>query len=435
MGSVDVLMIGIDYHTAPIEIRERFVFREETLLAKMKQLNQLEYVKETVILSTCNRTEIYLVAERVVDMRLEIDALLEKWLQLPSERFSSFLISLSGDEVVRHLFQVTAGLESMVIGETQILGQVKQAFALAQQAQWTGVLFNQLFKQAITFAKHAHKQTGIADKPVSLSYAAVKFAQEQLGDLADKRVTILGTGKMGELAARNVAAVAHQQVTIVNRSFPKAQMLAEQLDCLAVDLSQLPELLQRTDLLISTVTTTEPLITRQMLANSMAKRACRLLIIDLSLPRSIEPTAVSIEQLDLFDIDRLHLVLEQHQSSRELAAEQIDAMIGDQLSQFNNWQHIQQLAPILADLQRQASEIERQTMGSITNKLPHLTEQDRTVINKHITSVLNQTLKQPVTKLKQLAVEPNRSDAIVLFKDIFGLDIHTEAMEAYDDDH
>ncbi len=197
-----ILKVGFNYKTTPVEIREKFTFNEEKLAEAMIALKDQKSILEDVIVSTCNRTEMYAVVDQLHTGRFYIKQFLADWFKEEKETFSTYLQITEDDGAIEHLFRVTTGLDSMVLGETQILGQLKQAFSKGQLANTTGTIFNELFKQAITFGKRMHKETGIGEHAVSISYAAVELAKEKFGDLSDKHVAILGAGKMGELAAK-----------------------------------------------------------------------------------------------------------------------------------------------------------------------------------------------------------------------------------------
>jgi glutamyl-tRNA reductase len=245
------LVIGINYKTAPVEIRERLSFNEADLADAIKKLNTKKSILENIILSTCNRTEIYAVVDQLHTGRYYIKEFLSEWFGLEQKEFSPFLFVYEDDGAIDHLFNVTCGLNSMVLGETQILGQVRTSFMLAQQEGTTGTVFNHLFKQAITLAKRAHSETDIGANAVSVSYAAVELAKKIFGSLANKHVLIFGAGKMGELAAQNLHGNGVKKVTVINRTFEKAQDLANRFSGKARSLAELEKSLAEADILIS----------------------------------------------------------------------------------------------------------------------------------------------------------------------------------------
>lgn len=416
-------MIGIDYHTAPIEIREQCALDQASISKALQQVKQKSYIKENVILSTCNRTEIYLVLESFDMVCEKMETIMNEWFSLPIEKLSNYFVVYKNEEVISHLFRVASGLDSMVLGETQIIGQVKQAFEMAQQEQVCGWLFNQLFKQAITVAKKAHKDTGIADHPVSLSYVAVKFLQDHLGKLAGKKVLILGAGKMGTLAATNMEKVGLEELAILNRNYEKAKELAKTVSGVAYPIEELTERLMCMDIVISTLSVATPIITEKMLDNiSFQQKNKKLIMMDLSLPRSIDPNLRHFNQIDLYDIDQIHEMIDDSFANRKKAAKEIEQIIQKEVVLFQEWRKIQQIAPTLAAMQAKANQIEQETMTSIQHKLSHLSAHDQKVIQKHIKSVSNQWLKEPIRNLKQYAIESQHEETTKIVKQIMGLD-------------
>ena len=221
-----IIVVGINYKTAPVEIRERLTFDPSQLGDAMSVLKDKKSILENVIVSTCNRTEIYAVVDQLHTGRYYIKEFLAEWFEIEQAEFTPFLFVYEQDGAMEHLFKVTCGLDSMVLGETQILGQVRTSFLLAQEGNTVGTVFNQLFKQAITMAKRAHAETDIGANAVSVSYAAVELAKKIFGSFENKHVLILGAGKMGELAIQNLHGNGASKVTVINRTFEKAEELA-----------------------------------------------------------------------------------------------------------------------------------------------------------------------------------------------------------------
>ncbi|GAE92656.1 glutamyl-tRNA reductase [Gracilibacillus boraciitolerans JCM 21714] len=223
-----ILAAGINYRTAPVEVREMLAFKEERLPEAMTELNDRKSILENVILSTCNRTEIYAVVDQLHTGRYFIKQFLADWFGIDKEEFLPHIIIYENEAAIEHLFRLSCGLESMIMGETQILGQVKQSFLLAQQHKITGTIFNELFKQAITHGKRSQRETMIGENAVSVSYAAVELAKKIFTDLREKHIVVIGAGKMGELAAKNLYGSGAEKITVVNRTLDKAAQLAAQ---------------------------------------------------------------------------------------------------------------------------------------------------------------------------------------------------------------
>ncbi|WP_100011968.1 glutamyl-tRNA reductase [Lentibacillus sediminis] len=423
-----ILKVGFNYKTAPVDIREKLAFSEETLPEAMNELKQRKSILENVMISTCNRTEIYAVVDQLHTGRYYIKQFLADWFQLDKEEFSPYLRITEEDGALEHLFRVTSGLDSMVLGETQILGQMKQAFLSAQNQNTTGTLFNELFKQAVTFGKKVHKNTAIGTHAVSISYAAVELAKKIFGDLQNKRTVILGAGKMGELAVKNLQGSGATEITVINRTFEKAEKLAAQFDAKAAPMDDLLEVLENADILISSTGSKEAVLTRDVAEQLQKKRKGRpLFLVDIAVPRDMDPEIASLENVFLYDIDDLQHIVDENLESRKAAAEEIELMIEGEIVSYNEWLKTLGVVPVISALRQKALAIQGETMKSIERKMPDLTEREKKVLNKHTKSIINQLLKEPVTQAKELAAGKKPDEALRLFVDIFGIDEEVKA--------
>ena len=267
-----IIVVGINHKTAPVEIRERLTFDPSQLGDAMSVLKDKKSILENVIISTCNRTEIYAVVDQLHTGRYYVKEFLAEWFEIEQAEFTPFLFIYEQDGALEHLFKVTSGLDSLVLGETQILGQVRTSFLLAQEGNTVGTVFNQLFKQAITMAKRAHSETDIGANAVSVSYAAVELAKKIFGSIENKHVLILGAGKMGELAIQNLHGSGASKVTVMNRTFEKAEELANRFNGKARSMNELESALIEADILISSTGAKQFVITKQMIESIEKKR-------------------------------------------------------------------------------------------------------------------------------------------------------------------
>ncbi len=418
-----VLVVGVNYKTAPVEIREKLTFSENDVTEAMKSLNHQKSVLENVIISTCNRTEIYAVVDQLHTGRYYIKQFLADWFQIDKTEFSPFLSMYEADGAIEHLFRVTCGLDSMVIGETQILGQMKQSFLQAQEANTTGTMFNELFKQAVTLAKRSNKETEIGENAVSVSYAAVELSKKIFGDLLNKHVVILGAGKMGELAAKNLHGSGAKQVTVVNRTYEKAQELAGQFNGHAKSMQDLSETLATADILISSTGASEYVITKESLQSVHKKRKGRpLFLVDIAVPRDLDPSLDELDSVFLYDIDDLQGIVDANLEARKEAAEAIELMVEAEIVTFKEWLQTIGVVPVISALRNKALNIQSETMDSIERKMPDLTEREKKVLNKHTKSIINQMLKQPIHQAKEYAAQPNGEQQLEMFKQIFDIE-------------
>lgn len=418
-----ILVVGLNYKTAPVEIRERLTFSETELVDAIKKLNTKKSILENIILSTCNRTEIYAVVDQLHTGRYYIKEFLAEWFGLEQAEFSPFLFIYEDDGAVDHLFNVTCGLNSMVLGETQILGQVRTSFMQAQAEETTGAVFNHLFKQAITLAKRAHSETDIGANAVSVSYAAVELAKKIFGSLAGKHVLIFGAGKMGELAAQNLHGNGVKKVTVINRTFEKAKDLAGRFSGEAKTIDHLQQALAEADILISSTGAKNFVITKAMMAKvEKLRKGKPLFMVDIAVPRDLDPAIAELENIFLYDIDDLEGIVEANLQERKKAAEKIMLMIEKEIVDFKQWLGMLGVVPVISALREKALAIQAETMESLERKLPNLTERDKKVLNKHTKSIINQLLKDPILQAKELAARPDADEAMELFMKIFNIE-------------
>jgi glutamyl-tRNA reductase len=425
-----ILVVGFNYKTAPVEMREKFAFQEAELPNALTQLRNMKSILECTIVSTCNRTEVYVVADQLHTGRHFTKTFLADWFGLEKNEFIAYLDIREDHHAIEHLFRVSCGLDSMILGETQILGQVKDSFLLAQEHGATGTIFNQLFKQAVTLAKKAHTGTDIGSHAVSVSYAAVELGKSIFNDFSGKHVVILGAGKMSELTAKHLHANGADQITVINRTEAKAAELAKRFLGQARPMEELERTLAEADVLISSTGSRDFVVTKQMLAGTMKKRKGRpLFMVDIAVPRDLDPALDDFDDVYLYDIDDLQNIVEANLAERKREAEKIEIMVEAEIDEFKNWLNTLGVVPIITALRTKALAVQAETMESLERKLPNLTEREKKVLNKHTKSIVNQLLRDPVTKVKELAGEPDRDATLELFTKIFALEDELVAQE------
>ncbi len=418
-----IIVVGINHKTAPVEIRERLTFNPSQLGEAMRILKDKKSILENVIISTCNRTEIYAVVDQLHTGRYYIKEFLAEWFQLEQAEFTPFLFVYEQDGALEHLFKVTCGLDSLVLGETQILGQVRTSFLQAQEDLTIGTVFNQLFKQALTLAKRAHSETDIGANAVSVSYAAVELAKKIFGTIENKHVLILGAGKMGELAIQNLHGSGASKVTVMNRTFEKAEQLATRFSGKARSMNELESALIEADILISSTGANNFVITKQMMEGIVKKRRGKsLFMVDIAVPRDLDPELSELESVFLYDIDDLEGIVEANLQERKKAAETILLMMEAEIVEFKQWLNMLGVVPVISALREKALSIQAETMKSLERKLPDLSDHDMKVLNKHTKSIINQMLKDPILQAKELAGCKGSEEALDLFVKIFNIE-------------
>jgi glutamyl-tRNA reductase len=422
-----ILVVGLNYRTAPVEIREKLTFNPTELPSAMKRLKNQKSILENIIVSTCNRTEIYAVVDQLHTGRYYIKSFLSDWFNLEKDDFSPFLVIHEDEAAVEHLLRVSCGLNSMVLGETQILGQVRTSFAQAQEEHTVGTMFNHLFKQAITLAKRAHSETEIGSNAVSVSYAAVELAKKIFGSLQNKHVVILGAGKMGELAVQNLHGNGVQQVTVINRTLEKAEVLASRFSGIARPMNELETVLTKADIVISSTGAKDYVITKSLMSQVEKKRKGRpIFMVDIAVPRDLDPELTNLDSVFLYDIDDLEGIVEANIQERQLEAHKIELMIEQEIVEFKQWLRTLGVVPVISALREKALSVQAETMQSIERKLPNLSDRELKVLNKHTKSIINQLLRDPISKAKELAGDSNAEESLNLFMKIFDIE---EAVE------
>lgn len=417
-----LIVVGLNNKTAPVEIRERLSFQESQIGDAMEALKGRKSILENVIVSTCNRTEVYAVVDQLHTGKYYIREFLAEWFSMERSDFDPYLFIYENDKVIRHLFKVACGLDSMIIGETQILGQVRSSYLLAQEKQTIGTVFNRLFKEAVTVAKKAHTETDIGANAVSVSYAAVELSKKIFGDLQGKQVAIVGAGKMGKLAIQNLQGSGVDKIAVVNRTFERAKEMADEFNGEAYSLDNLIDVLSQSDIVISSTGSSQYVITKSMMETvEKTRKGKPIFLVDIAVPRDIDPEIHDLDSMFLYDIDDLEGVVEANMEERQKAAELIETFIDEAQSDFQEWLNTLGVIPLISNLREKALNIQADVMTSLERKLPDLSERERKVIGKHMKSIINQMLKDPILQIKELAAEPNGNEALYYFEQIFNL--------------
>lgn len=421
--NVHTIVVGVNYRTAPIELREKLSFAKTILPEAMRTLQQQKNIVENIIVSTCNRTEIYAVVEKLDTGIDELKHFLAEWFDLPVKSFDKHLIIHKEDQAVEHLLKVSVGMDSMILGETQILGQVRESFLQAQSLGTTSTIFNQLFKQAITFSKRAHAETKIGENAVSISYGAVQLVKQFLGTLNHKQVAILGAGEMGELTLRNLQGSGAEKIIVMNRTFSTAEEMAKKFGSTAKPMTEMHKVLLEADILISSTAATSYIIDyERMRSVERLRNGNPLFLIDIAVPRDLDPRIAELPNVFLYDIDDLQGIVDANLAERKKAAERISLLIEEQIIVFNEWLTTLEAVPVIRALRERAEMIQGTTMESVLNKIPNLTEREQKVLIKHTQSIVNQLLKEPILQVKELVKDSNSAENLVLFQQVFGLE-------------
>lgn len=398
-----VSVVGLNHDSASLSVREQLHFNDEEKKNFEMKLTSSNVIKECVVLSTCNRTEIYVVTDRLYLAEGMIKKLLQQKVKKDSRKAEKALYVKVNDEAVSHLFTVVCGLDSLVIGETQILGQVKDAFFQSQKMGSTGIVLNRLFKQAVTLGKKAHARTGIGKRAVSVSYAAIHFLKENISGLEQKQILIIGAGTMSKLAAQHLISIGCGNLLFANRTLDRAAELADTFGGSASRINDCFELMQQVDIVICSVDKRNYLIQLEGILGFISKRKRPLYLIDLGVPRNIDPGIANIENVHLYDLDHFKEVIESNCQRRIEEAHKIKGMIREELDEFNQWIQTLPVTILIRELQENALKIEAEAIKNIENKLPDLTDREKRVIQKFTKMISSQLTRQPILMLKEIA--------------------------------
>lgn len=425
-GIMHIIAVGFNHKTAPVDLRERMAVSSESLTESLQRLQQLKSIMECVIVSTCNRLECYVVSDQLHTGRYYTKAFLESEFGVARDQFEPHLYVKENEDAIHHLFSVTCGLDSMVLGETQILGQVKQTFLVAQEAGVTGTLFNQLFKQAITLGKRVQAETEIGQNAVSVSYAAVELGKKMFSTFTDKTVLLLGAGETGELTAKHLHDAGAKKVIVLNRTLEKAEEVAKRFYGEARPFSCLVESIREADIVVSSTGAPSAIVGRETMEKAIRKRALPLFLIDIAVPRDIDPAIHGMDNVFLFDIDDLQEIVATNIQLRRQEAEKAEAMIAEECGLFQEWIQTLGVVPVITALREKALQVQTETMKSIERKLPDLTEREKRVLNKHTKSIVNQLLRDPLVRIKELSATSDRDEALDMFVHLFALEEQME---------
>ena len=394
-----LFLAGISHKAAPVTVRERFAFSAEELPAALAKLRQT--LGNGVILSTCNRTELYLDAGGDRSARKAALDFLAAAKGLPVSELEGRFTFYRQREAVRHLFRVAAGVESMVVGETEVLGQVRAAFVAATEAGCGNPYLSRLFHSAIRVGRRARSETSICQKVVSVSSTAVALAKETLGDISASRVLVISAGEAGKLTASALRDSGVTQILVTSRTLRRAQELAADLGGQAVPFPQLAEALAQSDIVISSTGAQSFLIDPAMMKGVMAQRNGRpLLFIDIAVPRDVHPDVREISGVHLYDIDDLHAVCEANLRSRREEVVSVERMVEEEVDSFLDWARSLKVVPTVSALRRQAEEIRAAEVAKTLNRLPNLSKEHKERIDALTTAIVKKIIHRPIARLK-----------------------------------
>jgi len=420
---MNLVLVGLSHRTSPLEVRERFAISERRIPEALQKLLTEPEVEEALIISTCNRVEFVLKAYAEQEGMAAFRRFLESYYGLRYDEFADHFYVHQDYEAVRHLFRVASGLDSLVVGEPQVLGQVKQAYALAKGAEACGATLDAVFQRVFSVAKRVRTETRVAEAPVSVSSAAVEEAERTLGELQGRAVLIIGAGQMGELAARNLVEKGASPLLVSNRTHTQAIALARELRGLAVHFNEIWDAMKRVDVVISSTGCPHFIITRDDMKRLMAERAGRpLFLIDIAVPRDVDPAVREVPGCTLVNMDALHQAACAHLRGRQEDLEEADRIIAEEAAQFREHQAQLNVVPTIVSLRRHIEQIRQSELKRTRHLFGRLTPQQEDALERLTQGLVNKFLHTPFTELKQAATRPDRSEFLDVVRTIFHLE-------------
>jgi glutamyl-tRNA reductase len=408
---MELIVLGINHKTAPIEIRECLAFKSEDLETALAGAHALPSVKENMILSTCNRVEIFAVSREDRAAMTELKDFLSRFHHLPLENFGDCIYLLTGNEAVRHVFRVASSLDSLVVGEPQILGQIKSAYEAAVRCQTSGVILHRLLHGAFHVAKRVRTETGIGNSAVSVSSVAVDLARKIFETLEDRTVLLIGAGEMCELAAQHLVSGGIGRVLVANRTFERACSLAQKFQGEAIPFEQFQEGLKKADIVISATDSGRVLLEKDPVARIMKERRHRpIFFIDIADPRNIDPRVNDVENVYLYNIDHLQKVAHDHIRHREKEAQKAEAIVLEEIEKFVGWYRSLALTPTIVALRSKFEEIRGRELEKTLSRLPHLSDREKNALEALTSGIVNKILHHPLASLKK-AEENGQADS------------------------
>jgi glutamyl-tRNA reductase len=419
----EIILLGLNHNTAPVEIRECLAFNGNETRIALKKLMTQPSITEVLLVSTCNRIEVLLT---VKDENQAVDiakSFLSGFKKIPISDFEESLYFFNGDEAVRHIFRVASSLDSMMVGEPQILGQIKEAYRIATIAKSSSVILNRLLHKTFFVAKRVRSETGIGDHAVSISYAAIELGKKIFGTLENKEVLLIGAGEMAELAVEHLLNNRSGHITVANRTFDHGVNLARRFKGSVVRFEEIVDVLNQVDVIISSTGSPNFVIQHDQIKPLMRKRRNRpLFFIDIAVPRDIDPGINRISNVYVYDIDDLKEIVDENIEDRNREAIKAERIIDEAVIRFRQWLTSLDVVPTIIDLRKKSNELMQKELAKTINALNPLSDKERQAIENMAKSLVNKILHAPTTFLKQNGCYGDKAVSVDLARKLFDLD-------------
>ncbi|TVR66689.1 MAG: glutamyl-tRNA reductase [Gemmatimonadales bacterium] len=426
---MSLAVVGVSHHTAPVEIRERMAFAPSEASQALMTLRREVGVQEAVLLSTCNRTEVYLFPAERVEVVQAWESMLEAKAGRIERRIRDYLFEQRGDGVVRHLFQVSAGLDSLVTGEAEIQGQVREAYERAVgmpvDPPLAGPVLNRLFQMALSVGGQVRAETPIGQGAASAASVAVKLARKIFGSLKGKRVLIVGAGQTGELIVQALHREGAQGITVVNRTYERAAHLARQVHGQALEMERLAEGLSGVDIVLSSTAAPHPVLTREVFRHAFPSGLRRpLLVIDIAIPRDVDPVLGDESGVFLYNVDDLRKIVDEQVRLREGAIPEADRIIRAQHEEFRTWYASLEVVPVIRTMRDRADEFRTSELERLLRGMDHLSDRDRARLEEFSHRLMNKLLHDPTVRLRKGIRSGGGSRLVEAARFLYGMEDH-----------
>ncbi len=419
---MNLALLGINHRTAPVEVRERMNIPESRLAQAVSDLVHREGIREGLILSTCNRVEVMTSAEDSVDAEPIIQQFLADHHRFELGPYQRFFYHYQQQEVVRHLFRVASSLDSMILGEPQILGQLKRAYALAHEAGGLNGSLKEIVSQALAVGRRVRRETALGSAAVSVSYAAVELAKKIFGSLEGRTIFVIGAGKMSELAAKHLLSSGASAIYVTNRTYERAVQLAAAFRGTAIAFEQLFEHLPKADIVISSTGAAGYVVNKEHVAKILSARRNRpVFFVDIAVPRDIDPLVNELDNAFVYDIDDLGQVVEANKKQREREAVWAEEIVQEEVQKTMRRLASRDLVPTIVALEDRLNAIREGEMERYNSRLGNLTPEQRQAVDALTRGIMNKILHGPITELKSGAGQPEQAALVRLVRKIFGL--------------
>ncbi len=422
-----IFVIGLNHKTAPVAVRERVAFSLERRQEALSRLLEAPEILEGLLLSTCNRVELYACSHDSTSTTARLRKFFEEFHQLKAPMPDEHLYELWDQQAVRHLFRVASSLDSMVLGEPQILGQLKDAFAAAERCRSVGPVLTRLLHKSFSVAKRVRSETGIACQTLSISYAAVELARKIFGSLENRRVLLIGAGEMSELAARHLLDQRTEGLLVANRTLERALRLAARFGGRAVPYKDFPDYLPQADIVLTSTTADDYILHRSQVEKAIRLRRNRpMFFIDIAVPRNIEPAVNQVDNAYLYDIDDLQKVIDANLRERRKAAARAEDIIDQEIDSFLRWLGNLELTPTIRDLRRHCEAIRRRELDKTFARQPGLGSEERLALEACTEAMIRKILHRPLTLIKERRHDGSNEPYLDALRTLFGLDDRPE---------